>query len=631
MSSYAGDTNAPDFPQGMQWLNTDRPISLKDLRGKVVLLDFWTYCCINCMHILPDLAKLEEKYHDELVVIGVHSAKFSAEKDESNIEQAIARYGIDHPVVDDHDLVIWQEYGVHAWPTLVLIDPEGKIVGYQSGEDIYATFDQAIGRVIREFDKQGLINRNPIKVLRAGAQVAETLLRFPGKVLADEASGRLFTADSNHNRIIVCSLDGNVEAVVGSGRAGMQDGSFAEATFRNPQGMALAGDALYVADTDNHAIRRVNLREGTVETIAGTGQQGRIPNAAGRGRNVALNSPWDLVAQGGTLYIAMAGTHQIWRMDLGSGEVSPYAGSGMEGRVDGSLGRAALAQPSGITTDGKRLYFADSESSSIRSADLNGKGDVKTIVGQDLFVFGDRDGTGAQVRLQHPLGVTYHDGVLYVADTYNNKIKEVFPSDDRAVTFLGTGEEGLRDGDKPLFNEPGGVSVADGKLYIADTNNHSIRVADLKTRMVSTLELKGLEKLQASQGNNSSGETLQLEPQMVAPGEGRLTLSLQLPQGYELNLQAPSYVTLSSDGKAVAFSDGSTEKTVNARQFPLVLPVRIGEGAARLSARLVLYYCQETKEGLCYFKEVELQVAVKASTAASTSEIRMAYSLEVRS
>jgi thiol-disulfide isomerase/thioredoxin len=386
MPEYQGKVNAPDFPDGLQWLNTDHPISLRDLRGKVVLLDFWTFCCINCMHIIPDLKRLEKKYANELVVIGVHSAKFTTERETDNIRQAILRYEIEHPVVNDRDMKVWQEYAVRGWPTLMLIDPEGKVVGYTSGEGIYEPFDKLIGKLVADFDANGKIDRTPLKLKLERYRAPASMLAFPGKVLADETSKQLFIADSNHNRIVVVSLgDYSVKEVIGSGEIGFDDGSFEQATFNHPQGMALDGKKLYVADTENHALRLIDSDKRTVETIAGTGHQAREYNKSGPGKQTALNSPWDLVLNDGMLYIAMAGPHQIWKMDLKTGVVAPYAGTGREARIDGPLGEAALAQPSGITTDGKKLYFADSEDSSIRSADLDPKGRVETIAGGDLF------------------------------------------------------------------------------------------------------------------------------------------------------------------------------------------------------------------------------------------------------
>ncbi len=450
------------------------------------------------------MRKLERKYKNELAVVGVHSAKFTSERDTDNLRKAVLRYEIEHPVINDGQFAVWQQYGCRAWPTLMFIDPQGKVIGKQEGEITFEEFDPIIQQMVEEFDGKGLIDRTPLALKKE--KESGSALSFPGKVLADEASGRLFISDSNHNRILVATLrlrsgqalEAEVSQVVGSGEVGLEDGDFQKARFDHPQGMALAhtdqGDVLYVADTENHAIRKVDLSGGTVEKVAGTGRQARGSRQGGDALSADLSSPWDMVLHDGILYIAMAGVHQIWALDLKKRQVRPYAGNGREAPVDGALMSASLDQPSGITTDGEKLYFADSEASAIRSADLKADGRISSIVGFDLFVFGDVDGMGQAVRLQHPLGIHYHEGVLYIADTYNNKIKKVFPHTRSVVTFLGAGEPGYRDGEgsQALFHEPGDVSVAAGKLYIADTNNHAIRVADLDTGVVSTLELKGL-------------------------------------------------------------------------------------------------------------------------------------------
>ncbi|HST23688.1 MAG TPA: thioredoxin-like domain-containing protein [Blastocatellia bacterium] len=633
MSEYAGKVNAPDFPEGIEWLNTDRPLSLRELRGKIVLLDFWTYCCINCMHIIPDLKKLEHKYPNELVVIGVHSAKFTTERGTDNIRQAILRYEIEHPVVNDKDMDIWQQYAVKGWPTLMLIDPAGKVVGGRSGEGSYDLFDQAIAKLIKDFDAQGKLDRNPLKLKLERHRAPTSMLAFPGKVLADEKSKQLFIADSNHNRIVVISLDDNsVKETIGTGEIGILDGSFEAATFNHPQGMAFDGanNTLYVADTENHALRAVDFNKRAVTTIAGTGQQSRTYTTfGGQGRQIALNSPWDITLHDGLLYIAMAGPHQLWRMNPKTGGIAPYAGTGREQRIDGPLAEAALAQPSGITHDGRKLYFADSEVSSIRSADLDPAGRVETIVGEDLFEFGDKDGKGAEVRLQHPLGVVYHEGVLYVADTYNNKIKRVSPKDKTSETFAGTGEGGLRDGARATFDEPSGVSVAFGKLYIADTNNHAIRVADLKTKKVETLEIKGLEKLRMrAKAAQFAGDQVAIAEQTIEPGDAQLTLQLELPKGYKLNALAPSALKVTSESGAVSISGESLFRNP---QFPINVPIKTSEGDATVKAEFVIYYCESEKESLCYFKEARISVPVKVKQGAGSRKLAATYKLQIES
>ena len=445
------------------------------------------------MHLFPQLRKLEEKYANELTVVGVHSAKFTAEKHTESLRLAVLRYEIEHPVVNDRDFQVWRQYGIRAWPTLMFIDPAGKIAGKHEGEITADTFDRVIKDLVSVYDGQGLLERRQLNFKLEREREWERPLSFPGKVLADAPGDRLFIADSNHNRIVITTLAGDVIRIVGSGERGFTDGPFDAARFFDPQGLAISGDRLYVADTKNHAIRLVDLQSRSVTTLAGTGKQATSFHDGGEGRLVALNSPWDLALNGDTLYIAMAGFHQLWRLELEDNSVRPHAGSGRERIVDGPLASAQLAQPSGLVTDGRRLFFTDSETSAIRSADLLSSGEVKTIVGTDLFTFGDVDGTGDQVRLQHPLGLDISDGVLYVADTYNNKIKRVYPATRGAAHLIGSGQPGHRDGspDSATFHEPGGISVADGRLYVADTNNHAVRVASLDTLTVETLEIRG--------------------------------------------------------------------------------------------------------------------------------------------
>jgi len=488
---------AGELDGGIAWLNTAGPISMADLKGKVVLLDFWTLCCINCIHIMPDLAKLEKKYPNELVVIGVHSAKFENEKDTRSIRQAILRYEIAHPVVNDANHKIWDRYGVQSWPTMAVIDPDGKFVRTLSGEGNYDTLDNIVGNLIAEHKKKGTLNEKPVRFdLIRYRETADTPLFFPGKVLADGPGDRLFIADSTHHRIVVTNLNGEKKSIIGSGSPGFRDGPAAAAQFDDPQGMALDGTTLYIADRKNHAIRAVDLTTNIVSTIAGTGKQDgdfenrRLQNMV-PARGIGLNSPWDLLLHGRQLFIAMAGHHQIWVMDLDAKTLRPFAGTGRENIKDGPHYAANFAQPSGLASDGKYLYVADSEVSAIRKVPLDGEGRVTTLVGEGLFEFGDIDGVGTKARLQHALGVILHDGRLIVADTYNNKIKTLDPATREVKTWLGGDAKGWFGG--PLFNEPAGLSAANGKLYVADTNASRIRVVDLKTNAVTTLSLKGVD------------------------------------------------------------------------------------------------------------------------------------------
>lgn len=621
---------APEITGGSGWLNTDRPLSLAALKGKVVLLDFWTYGCINCIHIIPDLKKLEAKYPNELVVIGVHSAKFKNEKETENIRRIILRYEIEHPVYNDSEFSVWQSYGVRAWPTQVLIDPAGYAIGSVSGEGNYDVIDQAIAKSGAEFRKRGELNEEPLKLVLERAKVGDLPLAFPGKVLADGFGNRLFIADSNHNRIVVTKLDGTFLETIGTGDRAAVDGSFDKASFYRPQGMALDGDNLYVADTENHLIRKVNLKTRTVETIAGTGRQSTEYFKEGPGKLVGLNSPWDLQLVGRTLYIAMAGSHQIWKLELDKDHVSTLAGSGREARLDGSLLQAGFAQPSGITTDDKSLYIADSESNIIRAINL-ASGQVKTLVGGDLFEFGDVDASGDDVRLQHPLGVINVGDKVLIADTYNHKIKELDPQRQRVTTLFGTGKPGQVDGTSPSFYEPGGLTVANGKLYVADTNNHAVRVIDLKTRDTKTLRINGLmppRSPEVSENNSApNAEELNVAAQKVRAGaDATLVINVDLPAGYHLNTAAGQRFSVSVDNtKVIGIDEKNARKTEKNLTLPIKVPLRaLNAGTAKVRAQATLFYCREDNTGTCRIKTLVWNVPVEVvSDANAPAEIKL--------
>ena len=519
---FANRRKAPSLDGGIEWINTKKPIDLKQLRGKLVLLDFWTYCCVNCMHVLPVLKKIEHAYPNNVVVIGVHTGKFDGERDSQNIRDAVLRYEIEHPVINDAENKIWEKFYVNSWPSFRAIDPEGYLIAGHSGEIDFDTLNEFVSKTLDLYRKKGLLDETPIKFDREADNTTPTPLRYPGKVLADEKSRRLFIADSNHNRIVIANLDGSLIDTIGSGEMGAVDGAFESATFDHPQGMALKDETLYIADTESHRLRKADLKQRTVTTIAGTGAQGGpwpglesldaidgpLPASwSGPPLTIKLNSPWALCIHNDDLFIAMAGPHQIWKMPLSESEIGPYAGNGREDIVDGALlpkkpyqlGFSSFAQPSGLSSDGTQLFVADSEGSSIRTVPLDGRGRVKTLVGTAgltsarLFTFGDIDGAWRAARLQHALGVCFVDGMLYVADTYNNKVKVINTNDKSCTTIAGDGKPGSEDS-PAQFDEPAGLSYADGKLYLADTNNHLIRTVDLKNgNRVATFLIKGLE------------------------------------------------------------------------------------------------------------------------------------------
>lgn len=483
---------APPLKSDNGWVNTDEPVKLSRLKGKIVLINFWTYCNINSIHALKEIKKLEEKYPKELVPIGVHTGKFLAESELSNIEQAVLRHNIKYPVINDATFAMWHKYHIKVWPTIILINPEGYALGFYPGEGNYAEIDKKIEETIIEFRKKGSINDTILTFKKETDNFVEQQLKFPGNVLADKASDRLFIADTNHNRIVITDLSGKLIDIVGNGESNNHNGNFKQVSFNSPQGMALNDKLFYVADTGNNLIREVNLENNEVRTIAGTGEQAGLMGKGGPALETALNSPWDLTLVNNELYITMAGLHQIWIMDLKTNNIKPYAGNCREARVDGPLLTSSLAQPSGITNDGQNIFFADSETSSIRYANLKGVGNVKSIIGLELFLFGDVDGLKDIAKIQHPLAVHYHNAQLFIADTYNNKIKSLDLNNYYCKTIFGTGKAGNQTGKDSQFFEPGGLSYANGKLYIADTNNHCIKVGNLETGEVVALKIDGL-------------------------------------------------------------------------------------------------------------------------------------------
>jgi thiol-disulfide isomerase/thioredoxin len=615
---------APEFPANLEWLNADRRYSIKDFKGKFILLDFWTYCCINCMHVIPELKKLEEKY-PELIVIGVHSAKFHNEKVKDNIKQAALRYEIEHPIIIDNNFEIWKTYDIDSWPSFILIGPDRQIIGRASGEGIFERLDTVMEKLITIYHEAGKLNREPVQFALLKEAAPETFLRFPGKIEADSYSLRLFISDSNHHRILIVNPEGEVLDIIGSGIQGRRDDSFEKVEFFRPQGLAFdpKRGCLYIADTENHIIRRADLESRAVTTIAGSGEMGMVE---GKGREASFSSPWDLTILGKHIYIAMAGTHQIWRMDPDSKQVEVYAGSGSEGVQDGPKLSASLAQPSGITTDGRDLYFADSEVSALRMIQEDV---VTTLIGKGLFVFGDQDGLFPEARLQHPIGVHYHENALYIADSYNHKMKRADLRTREVTTLVGTGDAGRRDGDarRAGLNEPNDVAFLDGKFYIADTNNHAIRVFDPRTERLSTMSLgpvplEGAEKAVVAEKAIEAEKPIVLTERAIPSKAKGIYFQLMLPKGYHWNELAEQQIKLSSENPEIVSVSDPTKK--NGFSYYIPLQVR-GKGRATLKVQIVGYYCDRGDS--CCFRPAEFELPLRIEETAPLEEITAVYQL----
>jgi thiol-disulfide isomerase/thioredoxin len=468
---------APEIARAdLEWFNVAKPLPIASLRGRIVLLDFWTEGCINCMHIIPILRAVEQKFPEQVVVIGVHSPKFAEEKSAESVKDAIARYEIHHPIIHDPKMTLWNAYGVEAWPTLVIVGADGNILGQYSGEPNQDSLIKALGDLVAHADKAGELK--PAKLALQLPETPKGRFLFPGKLKPlPGATKQWVLADAGHDQIVVLDDAGKDVRRFGDGTSGFKDGAAAVAEFNHPQGLIASGSAIFVADTGNHAIRRIDLATGAVTTLAGTGKRGTLlPTDAENGKTTTLASPWDLEKKGDRLFFANAGTHQIGVLDLTSDKVARLAGGGAEALQPGLPDEAAFAQPSGLSLsqDAATLYVADAESSAIRAIKLDNQTYTSTVVGAGLFDFGHGNGSFQSARLQHPLGVAADGDRVLVADTYNSRVRTLDLKSKTVSDFDG-GKYTCVDPICYPLREPAGIAIASGdRILVVDTGNHRI-------------------------------------------------------------------------------------------------------------------------------------------------------------
>ncbi|XP_010414996.1 PREDICTED: NHL repeat-containing protein 2-like [Camelina sativa] len=639
-------TAVPEFPSKLDWLNT-APLQLRrDLKGKVVILDFWTYCCINCMHVLPDLDFLEKKYKDmPFTVVGVHSAKFDNEKDLEAIRNAVLRYDISHPVVNDGDMYMWRELGINSWPTFAVVSPNGKVIAQIAGEGRRKDLDDLVAAALTYYGGKNVLDSTPLQTRLEkdnDPRLATSPLKFPGKLAIDTLNNRLFISDSNHNRIIVTDLEGKFIMQIGStGEEGFQDGSFEDAAFNRPQGLAYNAkkNLLYVADTENHALREIDFVNERVRTLAGNGTKGSDYQGGKKGTKQLLNSPWDVCFEpvNEKVYVAMAGQHQIWEYNVLDGITRVFSGNGYERNLNGSTAQTtSFAQPSGISLgpDLKEAYIADSESSSIRALNLQ-TGGSRLLAGGDpyfsenLFKFGDNDGVGAEVLLQHPLGVLCtKDGQIYLTDSYNHKIKKLDPVTKRVVTVAGTGKAGFKDGKVKgaQLSEPAGLALTEnGKLFVADTNNSLIRYIDLnkgEEAEILTLELKGVQppmpkaKSLRRLRKRASADTKIVKVDSVTSREGDLNLKISLPDGYHFSKEARSKFVVDVEPENEVAID-PMEGSLSPEGSTMLHFRQSSTSASVVKISCKVYYCKEDE--VCLYQSVQFEVPFKVKSESSAS------------
>ncbi|XP_037816225.1 NHL repeat-containing protein 2 [Lucilia sericata] len=589
-----------EVQKDLDWFNVSQPLTLESLRGKLVVLDFFTYCCINCMHILPELNALEKLYPVErgLVVVGVHSPKFENEKDAANILAAAQRYGIEHPIVNDPRMSLWRAIGIRCWPTLMVLSPSGAPLLMLMGEGHALFLERFTEQALRFFAQKEELKYFALPLRPSLGLLPASKLRFPAKIARSE-EGNFAVADAGNNRILVFNIKGEVLQKIGCGVAGLVDGNLEMARFNSPQGVIfLNNDTLIVADTENHAIRQVNLTTRTVETLAGTGQQGHDRLGGKIGPLQQISSPWDVavfrtrdmdmsfhldeqnVPEKTIIIISMAGTHQIWGY-FPEGMIwwkfkkfeprtcVSVIGNGMEENRNNSYPQnAAFAQPSGLAMAKDYLFIADSESSSIRKASMV-DGKVLAVVGgdrnpQNLFAFGDVDGKQYAAKLQHPLGVTYNhiNGKVYVADTYNHKLK-VIDVDSSTIETLAI-KQYNDDSKLQQFNEPAGLCFDSTGQYmlVSDTNNHQILRINMQTLKAEPINLNFQQVNNAdvtvTDGPLRSGLELlkqlplkhckQLKLQVCVSLDDQLKFTTDAPQKWSVNSKNSALKSLNTKG-----------------------------------------------------------------------------------
>ncbi|XP_039631925.1 NHL repeat-containing protein 2 isoform X3 [Polypterus senegalus] len=616
--------------------------------------------------------KVPEFQEDGVVVIGVHSAKFPNEKILDNIKSAIIRYNITHPVVNDPDAILWQDLEVSCWPTLVILGPHGNMLYSLVGEGHKDQLLLYCSTALHFYKEKGEIKDHRIGIDLYGNSAPSSLLAFPSKVILDSTGEKLVISDTGHHRILIAKRNGQLLYTIGGPTSGWKDGSFAVAKFNSPQGIAVIKNTIYVADTENHLIRMVDLLEEKVSTIAGVGMQGTDKEGGAFGKQQPISSPWDLALgtagsnEYNVLWIAMAGTHQIWALFLDDGKLPKgseikkgtcvrFAGSGNEeNRNNAYPHKAGFAQPSGLSLALEEpwncIFIADSESSTIRMVSLK-DGAVKHLVGGErdpvnLFAFGDIDGVGFNAKLQHPLGVAWNKqkGLLYVADSYNHKIKVVDPKTKECTTLAGTGEAGssfAQNLTDCAFNEPGGLAVNENGtlLYITDTNNHQIKVLDLEAQHVSLLPvtLRPADTVDSLRSpirppkQSRSSPRIEMSSVIVSVGQSlQCELALSLPADTKLTEEAPSLWALSSEGNDW-LQGQNTMGQIQDLSIPQLIPVTIPLGQPVTGLVLVvdvfLYFCSK-KDGACMMKGVTFRqpLQISSSNQTSTSKVMLQYS-----
>lgn len=599
---------AIEFPEDADWLNTSYPLTLKHFDGKFILLNFWTSSSMLSTAQLNELKRLQE-IHRELEVVIVHSGKYNTERSTEYIRKAIIEHDIHFPVVNDSTFSLWRDYNVDAWPTNILIDPEGNIALQSQGVSIEGDVSAHIELYSGDTKKTG----SPVSSEIHGFQ--QGLLVFP-KFIESDGHFSLFISEFRGHRIVQTDFNNTFEHYIGTGKEGFRDGDLNNAQFRFPGGLAFhpSDSLLYIADTGNDAIRKYNVETGQVSTVLGTGERAMTPPELVVETTHALNQPTGLTLIGDDLYIAMTGWNQIWKLDTQTGIAEPVAGSGTFGFEDGKNLKSNLAEPYGITHDPDGvIYFTERQSSAVRTFK---KGKVKTLLGTGIFDFGDEEGGSKTARLQGPAGIFFHDDALYVADQFNNKIKRVDPYSGRSETFLGSGTPDYQNGisQYAAFNNPTGVTVLLNHLFITDTYNQVVRQHSFDDGSMVTYNFLNLDQMQFNPIDEF--QVFETDTIQIPPGESSITMVFELDSLWKLETDAPQSALVTSRNPGIIEDPYGINPETQSITFELD-----NSGEFRhFIAEVALIYHHEEEPELTYFRTFTLMVMLDISEDAPAEQ-----------
>ena len=599
-----------------QWFNVSKNLTKKDLEGRVVLLDFWSYDCINCLQNIEKIKKLEENFGDDLLVISVHSGRLDNEKNPQSVKEAIIKYGVNHPVINDYDLKIWKKFEISTWPTLVLVNPKGRIETQFEGQVNFKKLSKKIAKTISRY--RFILNFKPLPLVLEKNKVASNILNFPSKIeyasnflYNGEKVSALIISNSFDNTVIVSTLEGRIIEKIGSKKSGLRNGDFKDVSFNYPTGLLYSNNILYVADRGNNVIRKVDFTTRKVTTLVGSGLMGDILENEVNAKEVDLSSPQDLeyFPDKNHLIIANLGSNQLLSYNIKTNKIKPVAGNGVRGLVDGKYPKNSLAQPRGLDVYKNKLYFVDSYSSSLRSFDKSGN--VKTLIGKSNCASGNKNGPRSQALMQSPSGLFANTDAIYVADSYNHLIRKYGYNSKEMSTYSGNGVKGNNVGTATSYSEVSDIILVKNNFYIVDSNNNRIVVKsanDGKTTILDILPLLSLPQ----DGFLEYLPNLEVIPNKIVKSEEEIDLLLDVSKGWKINTSAPSFFNIVEIiGKRKANLIASYDWNI-IRYGVIKLPKMSQDNNYYLQG--VIYYCEDKPNALCYIKSYESKIVPKSSS-----------------